>query len=157
MTENAQVALKPIRFMGHYEHTLDDRGRISLPAKFREKLDDRVVLTKGKGRFLIAYPWAEWELLLSRLDGLSVANDEDLWALQQICGNASEQEIDRQGRILIPADLRQYAGIKGEVIIKGLNTRFGIWAKEVWLATQAELDEKQAYIMQNLVARGIKL
>ena len=155
MDENTQPLPKPARFLGHFDHILDDRGRVSLPAKFRDRLGTTVIITKRKGRFLVGYTETEWERFSARMDGLSVAIDDDLDALQLLYGDAFEQEIDKQGRILIPPDLRQYAGIKGDVVIEGLNSRITIWDKENWLVRQTVRDANSPQIIQRLGERGI--
>lgn len=143
--------------MGHFEQSLDDRGRLNLPAKFREKLDDVVVIVKGKGKYLIGYPLQEWERISQSLDSLSVTADDDFSALELLYSFASEEEIDKQGRILIPASLRQDAGIKDTVVIEGLSTRFLIWDKQNWDIQRRVLESLGPQLIQHLDQRGIKL
>jgi MraZ protein len=150
-------ASRSARFMNYFEHTLDDRGRVSLPAKYRDALNDVVVVTRGPRNFLVCYPWPEWERVLASLDNFSVTNRQQLRALQLICGTSSREEIDKQGRVLIPANLRRYAGIKDEVVIEGLNTRFAIWDKAAWQANQIVLDSENDRIVQDLDEHGVIL
>ena len=155
--EREKPAQRVSRFMGHFEQSLDDRGRLSLPAKFREKLDDVVVIAKGKGRYLLGFPLPEWEAISVGMDQLTTTNEEHFSALELVYAFASDEEIDKQGRILIPAVLRQYAELKDSVIIEGLNKRFAIWDKHNWDIQQRVLDATGPRIIQGLGDRGIKL
>jgi MraZ protein len=146
-----------MRLMGNYEHTLDDKSRLAIPAKFRDKLGDTVILTNGNGTCILGYPLAEWELIEEGLANLSAAQADEVAFLRFIYPRAVDCEIDKQGRILIPIPLREYAQIKDNVVILGMGKRFEIWSKENWQAEQAKLDENNTMIVQSLGDRGLKL
>jgi MraZ protein len=155
--DHPELPAKRVRFTGHFEHTLDDRGRVTLPAKLREKFGSTVVITRGVGKFLLGYTWPEWEMKLEELDSLSITNDDDFKFLRYICSYASEEEIDKQGRVLIQGYLRLYAGIRADVVIEAVNTRFMIWDKQDWLAQMPGLDASGPDLAKRMDQRGLKL
>ncbi len=122
-------------FEGRYEYTLDEKNRISIPAKFREVLarhyDMSLILTNLDG-CIVAYPKREWELIKERMYGLQNITKQARMFLRFYFSGASECVIDRLGRILIPQSLKSYAGIVKEVVIIGMNKRIEIWSKEKW-------------------------
>lgn len=146
-----------MRLMGHYEHTLDDKGRLAIPAKFRDRLGDAVVLTNGHGMCILGYPAAEWELVEKAMDGLSAARKEDVDLLRLIYSRAEDCEIDKQGRILLPAKLREYAQIKDAVMVVGMGRWFEIWNKDNWQPEQARLEVNREQIIQRHGENGLKL
>jgi MraZ protein len=155
--ENSQPAQSITRFLGHFELSLDDRGRLNLPARFRLLLDDVVVITRGKDKCLIGYSASEWERISTSLDELSITNDENFRALELLYAFSSDEEIDRQGRILLPAHLRQYAEITNEVIVHGLNTRFVIWSQENWSIEKRVLAKIGPGLVRLLEEHGVRL
>ncbi|MFA4873769.1 MAG: division/cell wall cluster transcriptional repressor MraZ [bacterium] len=122
-------------FRGRYHHQIDSKGRISVPSRFREILaagsDDRVIVTNFDN-CLWAYALPEWQDLERRVAALPQFKDE-VKALQRVfISAASECQIDKQGRILIPPTLRDYAGISRDVVIVGMTKRFELWSHERW-------------------------
>ncbi len=126
-------------FLGTYEHTLDDKGRISLPARFREVLsangDSRLILTTNvdpAGRCLVAYPVHEWQAFQQRMADLPQF-DENVIRLKRLhIAGAAECATDKQGRILVPPPLRDYANLAGPVIFAGLGTSIEVWDRRLW-------------------------
>jgi MraZ protein len=115
---------------------LDEKGRLTVPAKFREHLGERFIVTVGLDGCLSGYPMEEWDKLTARLRELPVTS-RDARAFQRLLlAGASEVEPDRQGRVLIPPRLREVAGIEDEAIVVGLNVRMEIWAPPRWRAYQ---------------------
>jgi MraZ protein len=155
--EKSQPAQPITRFLGHFELSLDDRGRLNLPARFRELLDDVVVISRGKERCLVGYSALEWERISVSLDALSITNDDNFRSLELLYAFSSDEEIDKQGRILIPANLRQYAEISNEVVVHGLNTRFVIWSKDNWNIEQRVLDKIGPDLVKRLEQHGVRL
>jgi MraZ protein len=158
MTDETGLASQQVaRFMGTFEQSLDDRGRLILPAKFRERLGEIVVVVKGRGKYLLVFPLEAWEAISRQMDALSVTSEEDFSVIQLLYSFASDEEIDRQGRILIPANLRGYANLKDSVVVEGLNTRFAIWDKANWdiQARVTETGSSRSY--RRLDERGIVL
>ena len=128
-------------FLGAFEHTLDDKGRITLPAKYRDELAAGVVITRGLDRCLILFPLAEWTPLAERIRELPLTSVDARSLRRRLFSGASDIVPDRQGRVLIPAYLREYSNINGRVIITGLNNYIEIWDAEAWSELQAEADE----------------
>lgn len=118
--------------MGQYEHTIDAKGRVIIPAKFREELGDRFVLTKGLDNCLFVYSLEEWKNIEAKLKTLPLTKKDARAFTRFFLAGAVECEIDKQGRILIPANLREHAKIEKDVIFIGVSTRVEIWSKEVW-------------------------
>jgi MraZ protein len=130
-------------FTGDYSHTLDDRGRLAIPAKMREKLGSVVWVTGGWDKCLVLYPDSTWESMTEELSKLpppwEARRARDLQRF--FYSRAAECEIDRQGRILIPANLRQDAGITGNVAIVGAGDSIEIWDLSIWEAKRKSLIE----------------
>jgi len=122
-------------FRGRFEHTVDSKGRVSIPAKFRdllaEKYDDRLILTNFD-RCLVAYPYEEWRVLEERVGSLSMVKKEVKAFQRFFISGATECPIDKLGRILIPPTLRDYAQLGRNVVFAGMLRKFEIWSKERW-------------------------
>ena len=123
-------------FRGRFEHTIDAKGRVSIPAKFREllmeKYDHRLIITNFD-RCLVAYPYEEWLVLEERISSLSLVKREVKAFQRFFISGAVECPIDKLGRVLIPPSLRDYAQLEKNVIFAGMLKRFEIWSKERWL------------------------
>jgi len=119
-------------FLGEYQHTLDAKGRITIPAKLREGLGDKFIVTKGLDNCLFLYPLDEWRVLEEKLRTLPFTRKDVRAFVRFFFSGASDCEADRQGRIVLPAGLREYARIDKEVIIVGVGSRVEVWAKELW-------------------------
>ena len=118
-------------FMGEYNHTIDSKGRIIVPSKFREALGDTFVLTCGLDGCLFVYPNSEWESFLTKLS--SLPGSKEARQLQRyFLAGATECEVDKQGRILIPTKLRNAAKLEKEVVFVGILSKIEIWSKERW-------------------------
>ncbi|MGH7801932.1 MAG: division/cell wall cluster transcriptional repressor MraZ [Thermodesulfobacteriota bacterium] len=132
-------------FRGRYEHTMTDKGRISVPAKFRDVLNDKYgeesLIITNFDRCLIVYPLQEWNEIERRAAELPQFKQEVISFLRHLIGNADDSPIDGQGRILLPQSLRNHAQIKRDVVMIGMLTKFEIWAKEIW----DEEESKKAY------------
>ncbi|ROR71848.1 division/cell wall cluster transcriptional repressor MraZ [Bogoriella caseilytica] len=119
-------------FLGTFEPRLDDKGRLILPAKFREKLAAGVVLTRGQERCLYAFPTREFEEMHDRLRQAPVTSKQARDYLRVFLSGAMDDQPDKQGRITIPANLRQYAGLDRELAVIGAGTRIEIWDSSAW-------------------------
>jgi len=123
-------------FRGRFEHIVDSKGRVSIPAKFREllaeKYDDRLILTNFD-RCLVAYPYEEWRVLEERISSLSMVKKEVKAFQRFFISGATECPIDKLGRILVPPTLRDYAQLGRNVVFAGMMRKFEIWSKERWL------------------------
>ena len=120
-------------FMGEYNHTVDAKGRLIVPSKFREQLGDEFVITKGLDNCLFVYDNSEWAALEEKLRALPITNTAGRKFSRFLLGSAATCEVDKQGRILLPANLREYAGIDKEVVSVGVFSRVEIWSKERYL------------------------
>jgi MraZ protein len=128
-------------FLGRHAHNLDDKGRLALPAKFRDELGAGVVLTRGFDACLLVYPLATWTPLAERVSALSIGDPDARVLRRMLFSNATDATLDRQGRVLIPTDLRTHAALEREAIVVGMHTFIEIWSPEGW-ATQSELVER---------------
>jgi MraZ protein len=128
-------------FLGEYEHTIDAKARLAIPARFRAQMDRGAVISKGKGTCLSVYTVARWEERSNEL--VASKSGEELRDFERrIYPSASEVELDNQGRIIIPAKLRGYAELKSEVTIAGVRDHFEIWDRAAWLAYQEQLENE---------------
>jgi MraZ protein len=121
-------------FRGLYEHTIDAKGRTSLPARFREVLgaEEKLIVTTGFDRCLVAYPVAEWQAFETKLAALSQFDPAVVQLKRIYVAAATECVIDKHGRLLIPPMLREYAQLKESLVWAGMVTTIEIWAKESW-------------------------
>lgn len=118
--------------VGQYNHNVDDKGRLSVPAKFREELGMSFIVTKGLDNCLFAYSKEEWAKFEEKLKSLPLTNPNARNFIRFFFAGATECEIDKQGRINLPQSLREYAGLTKEVSVIGVLTRVEIWDKEKW-------------------------
>ncbi len=119
------------RFMGKYTHTVDDKGRAFIPAKFRDELGESFVVCKGfHEKCLYVFPDKVFDAIGEKLLGESLFDESIAKVQREFYSNSAPVELDKQGRIVIPQDLRDYAGIQKEVTITGAGTRIEIWDKE---------------------------
>jgi len=119
-------------FLGEYVHTTDDGGRLTIPARFRPGLQAGLVITRGLDRCLAIYPLEEWGQLAARVSGLPITNRHARALRRRFFANASDATLDKQGRVLVPPRLREYAGLDGEVVITGLDTYIELWNPDSW-------------------------
>jgi MraZ protein len=145
-------------FRGRSVHTLDAKGRIRIPTRFRETLksryDDSLIVT-NLDRCLIAYPLQEWEKIEEKLGGLSLVRP-DVKAFQRFfISGATESTFDKQGRILIPQTLREQASLEREVILAGMLKSFEIWSKPLWDEEIKKSHENFDQISSTLAELGI--
>jgi MraZ protein len=119
-------------FMGEYQHAVDSKGRLIMPAKFREALGDKFIVTRGMDNCLFVYPLEEWNLLEQKLRSLPFTRSDARAFMRFFFSGAAECELDRQGRILIPNNLREHARLTRDVVVIGVSGRVEIWSQEVW-------------------------
>ncbi len=120
-------------FLGEYVHTLDSKGRLTIPAKYRDRLMPGLVVTRNPlDPCLLAMPLAEWEKRASRLDEMPITSREVLMLRRLLFTSAEDLKPDKQGRILISQRLRDIAQIENEVLIAGMNTYFELWNPRLW-------------------------
>ncbi|TCT16847.1 MraZ protein [Natranaerovirga pectinivora] len=119
-------------FMGEYKHTIDEKGRLIVPSKFRDMLGDTFVVTKGLDNCLFIYPEQEWQAFEEKLKNLPVANKGARKFTRFFLAGANQCTVDKQGRILVPNNLREFACLDKEVILIGVSNRIEIWSKDNW-------------------------
>lgn len=137
--------------MGEYSHNLDAKGRIIVPAKFRENLGETFVLTRGLDRCLFVYPEVEWRLLEDKLKQLPLTKKDARKFTRFFLSGATELEIDKQGRISIPQPLRTYANLSKQCTVIGVSNRIEIWDADEWNDYVSESEESFAEIAENLM------
>jgi MraZ protein len=137
-------------FRGRFEHTIDAKGRISIPAKYREilaeKYDDRLIITNFD-RCLVAYPYEEWRNVEEKVSAISMVQKEAKDFKRFFISGATECPIDKLGRILIPPILRAYAQLEKEVVFAGQVNKFEIWSKDCW-------EEEFKRVKENIESMG---
>ena len=139
-------------FLGRYAHNLDAKGRLAIPARYRDALAEGVVLTRGIDRCLALYPLAAWRPLAEKVAALPLTDANARNFRRLVFAEAADLELDGQGRILIPPDLRRYAEIEREAFVVGVDTSIEIWSPARWEAVSASLDVDGAEIAQRLAS-----
>lgn len=124
-------------FMGEYNHTIDAKGRVIVPSKFRETLGDEFVVTKGLDGCLFVYDNNEWAAFEEKLKSLPITNKDARQFVRFFLAGAASVEVDKQGRILLPGSLREFAELIKDVVLIGVGSRIEIWSKERWEGTAA--------------------
>lgn len=119
-------------FMGEYHHSIDAKGRMIVPSKFREQLKDEFVITKGFDGCLYGYTMEEWSNIEEKFKTVTLTSKDARKFLRFFFSGASTCEVDKQGRILIPPNLREYAGLDKEIVSAGVYSRIEIWSKDRW-------------------------
>lgn len=142
-------------FMGEYQHNVDPKGRLIIPSKFREHLEDCFVLTRGLDNCLFGYPMNEWRKLEEKLKELPVTKKDARAFTRFFFSGATEVEIDKQGRINIPSNLRSYAKMDKECIVLGVSNRLEIWAKDAWDNYFEESEDSFNDIAENMIGFDI--
>ena len=119
-------------FIGEYNHSIDTKGRLSIPSKFRGELGEEFIVTKGLDNCLFVYPLDEWRILENKLKNLPMTNRDARAFVRFFFSGATECELDNQGRIRIPNNLREHALLEKEAVIIGVGTRIEIWSNDQW-------------------------
>lgn len=138
-------------FLGEYQHSIDDKGRIIIPAKFREALGSDFIITRGLDNCLFVYPRQEWNLLEQKLKQLPMMKSDARAFTRFFFSGASECEWDKQGRVNVPSHLREYAKLDKDCIVIGVSTRVEIWDKATWEAYNQQSQESFDEIAEKLV------
>ncbi len=127
-------------FMGEYQHTVDTKGRLIIPAKFRDSLGEEFIVTKGLDGCLFVFPQNEWQAFEEKLRTLPLTQKGARQFTRFFVAGATPCELDKQGRILLPATLREFAGLEKDVVLAGMLNRVEIWSKDKWIQNTAEGD-----------------
>ena len=137
-------------FLGRFAHNLDSKGRLAVPARFRASLEEGLVLTRGLDRCVAAYPMAAWEDLAGKVSALSMNDPAARQFRRMVFAEAANLTLDGQGRVVVPPELREYAGIDREAVVIGVHTSFEIWSPSGWEAMQALVDDESDAIVSQL-------
>ena len=142
-------------FMGEYHHNVDTKGRLIVPAKFRENLGEMFVLTRGLDQCLFGYPLNEWKIIEEKLKGLPMTKKDARAFTRFFFSGATECEIDKQGRINISSPLLNYAKLEKECVILGVSNRIEIWSQDIWNDYFSESADSFAEIAENMIGFDI--
>lgn len=142
-------------FTGTYHHSVDDKGRIVVPSKVRDRLDDGLVVTKGQERCLFVFPMDRWQDEVDKITRLPRTDRRYRNYARSFFGGASDQQLDKQGRLQLPPPLRDYAGIDKDVVIMGVADRLEIWDAAAWEGMAGEVDQSYADLEVALSEEGI--
>ena len=140
-------------FMGEYNHTVDAKGRLIVPSKFREQLGDEFMITKGLDNCLFVYENSEWAALEEKLRTLPLTNAAGRKFSRFLLAGATTCEVDKQGRILLPSVLREFAGIGKDAVLVGVGSRIEIWNKDKWM--EANTFDDMEEIAEHMEGLGI--
>ena len=139
-------------FLGRYSHNFDDKGRLALPARFRDELSGGVVVTRGFDRCLLVYPSAAWLPLAERVSTLSISDPDVRMLRRLLFANALDAQLDRQGRVLVPGELRAHAQLEREAVVVGMHTFIEVWSPDGWAAQDELMDRDGASIAERLAS-----
>lgn len=142
-------------FMGEYQHALDAKGRLIVPVKFRDSLGDTFVVTRGLDHCLFAYPMDEWQTVQAKLNTLPLTKADARAFVRFFFSGATECEVDKQGRIMLPSNLREYAEMDKEVVVVGVSTRVELWSTSRWEQYVDEASDAYETIAESIVDLGI--
>ncbi len=142
-------------FIGEYSHTMDEKGRVAIPAKFRRELEKGAVVTRGLDRCLTIYTADEWEKLASRLANLPMASANTRAFARLMLAGAMDVSLDAQGRVIIPDYLREYAGLGKKLVLAGLYNRLEVWEAGKWGEFKSRSEVASADIAEKLGELGV--
>ncbi len=135
-------------FFGEYNYKVDEKGRAPLPPKFRREMKDIVVLSRGLDKCISAYPLAEWKRVAESLSSKAMGPTSSRRINRSIFGSAFSVSFDKQGRVILPPTLRDYAEIKEGVVVLGVNNYVELWNSELWKAEKKESDDQVSQIVE---------
>jgi len=142
-------------FIGEYTHNLDDKGRVAVPAKFREELRGGAVVTRGLDQCLTLYTKESWQQMAEKLSALPTTDQNARAFARLMLAGAMAVELDRAGRIVIPQYLRKFANLSGSVVVAGLYNRIELWNQKDWQAYQAKAETGASDIASQLTDLGL--
>jgi len=142
-------------FIGEYSHTIDEKGRMAVPAKLRQKLGSGAVVTRGIDKCLWVFPKSEWQTLAEKISNLPLSDANSRAFSRLMLAGAMEVEFDSQGRVLLPGYLRSYANLTKNTVVAGLYNRLEIWDKADWDSYKEKTEKETAQITEALSELGI--
>lgn len=141
--------------IGEYEHSIDTKGRLIMPSKLKEDIGEKFVVTKGLDGCLFVYSQTEWKIFEEKLRAFPLTNKDARALIRFFLAGAMECEIDKQGRFLIPSNLREFAGLEKEVVVIGVLNKIEIWSKNKWLQYSEEENNSADEIAEKMSSLGI--
>ncbi|MFA6407178.1 MAG: division/cell wall cluster transcriptional repressor MraZ [Candidatus Paceibacterota bacterium] len=141
--------------LGEFKHNVDEKGRLAVPSKFRDLLQGGAIITRGLDHCLFVFGLSEWENLAKKLVALPLAQANSRAFARLMLAGAMDVKVDVQGRILVPDYLREYAGLKKQVVVAGLYNRIEIWDAEKWEEYKAKTESASDEIAEKLGELGI--
>ena len=142
-------------FIGEYQASIDEKGRIAVPAKFRSLLKKKVVVTRGLDQSLFLYNLDEWKKLASKLASLPISTSNTRAFSRLMLAGAMDCEIDKQGRITLPGYLQEFAKMQKKVVFAGLYNRVEIWSEELWSVYKSQTEKDSNKIAEQLGSLGV--
>lgn len=142
-------------FIGEYQHSIDPKKRLAVPSKFRSELKSKVVVTRGLDKCLFVYPMKAWEEIAGKLGSMPVGEATTRSFVRLMLAGATDCEIDKQGRILVPDYLKEYAGLDKNVMIAGLFNRLEIWDEKKWAEYKKNAEKNSDEIAEQLGRLGV--
>jgi MraZ protein len=142
-------------FIGEYHHSMDEKGRMAVPAKFRKSLQRGAVVTKGLDNCLVIYPRAEWEVLAQKLAALPLSQANTRAFARLMLAGAMDIELDKQGRMMVPDYLRAYAQLEKKAVIAGLYNRLEVWGEKRWEGYRSQTEKASNDIAEQLGSLGV--
>ncbi len=139
-------------FLGRHAHAIDSKGRVAVPARFRDDLAEGVVVTRGIDRCVACYPMPVWRDLAAKVSALPITDPDARNFRRMVFAEATDLTLDAQGRILLPPDLRRWAGLDREALVVGVDTSLEIWSPAAWAAVSAVMDAEGSDIAARLAA-----
>ena len=142
-------------FIGEYNGTIDDKARISIPAKFRSSLKSKVVVTRGLDNSLVLYTLDEWKKLAEKLASLPISTANTRAFSRLMLAGAMDCDIDKQGRIVLPGYLKEFARIQKKMVFAGMYNRVEIWSEELWTKYKTQTEKNSNQIAEALGELGV--
>ncbi|MEK7102957.1 MAG: division/cell wall cluster transcriptional repressor MraZ [Patescibacteria group bacterium] len=142
-------------FIGEYYHSVDEKGRMAVPVKYRKELSKGAVVTKGLENHLVLYTAKEWEKIAAEVAALPITQSNNRAFARHMLAGAMDVSLDKQGRIILPDYLRAYGSLGKKVVVAGLYNRIEIWSEEVWQTYKKHTESQSEQIAEQLGALGI--
>jgi len=142
-------------FIGEYQATIDEKGRISIPAKFRTQLKSKVVVTRGLDNSLFLYTIEEWKKLAEKLASLPISTANTRAFSRLMLAGAMDCDVDKQGRIILPGYLKDFAKIQKKIVFAGLFNRIEVWSEELWNVYKEQTEKESNNIAEQLGTLGV--
>lgn len=141
--------------IGEYRHTMDEKNRLSLPAKFRKELGKKIIMTRGLDRCLFVYPVSEWKKFSEQLANLSIGSAEGRGFSRAMLGGAMEVDVDGSGRVLVPDHLKTYGELSAKVVVAGIHNRVELWNEDAWNKYTNGVEKEANALAQKLADIGM--